>query len=123
MSPVYSPMASYSQVPVFRDSVPQPPTMTEKFNMKLFQSAGDSSDNSPIKYDERGPIRLADGSVYTGQWNGQQRHGYGRIEWEDGTSYEGQWVNDYASGHGTLIHASGDKYTGQWAHGMANGQG
>ena len=57
---------------------------------------------------------LQDGSVYTGDWKGQKRHGHGVCKFKDGTDYEGTWENDVYHGEGKLTHSAGHVYTGQF---------
>eukprot|EP00971_Amphidinium_carterae_P186131 3694804-Amphidinium_carterae.1 len=42
----------------------------------------------------------ASGGTYTGEWQGNVRHGRGVQVWPDGARYEGQWEEDKAHGHG-----------------------
>ena len=55
--------------------------------------------------------------IYTGQYSGTNRHGYGIQLWSDGAYYEGYWENDTPSGYGVLISAQGAVYFGKWSHG------
>merc|ERR1719443_511452 len=43
---------------------------------------------------------FASGAVYTGQWRGPHRHGFGRQMWQDGALYEGEWKDNQADGAG-----------------------
>lgn len=38
--------------------------------------------------------------VYTGEFQGRERHGYGTMVYEDGSEYEGQWRRGRRNGHG-----------------------
>ena len=46
----------------------------------------------------RGPVTLINQAVYTGQWLGDKRDGFGHIVWPDKSSYEGEWKNDKIHG-------------------------
>lgn len=94
----------------------------------------------------RPPHQFRSGAIYTGQWCGNQRHGFGRQVWPDGAQYEGCWSNSSACGlgrfkfpdgsvylghwrgnrfHGLGAHylADGSSYHGQWVHGSRDGVG
>ena len=47
-------------------------------------------------YDDGDEIETRDytyktGAVYSGQWKGGMRHGWGTMTWDDGAKYEGEW--------------------------------
>ena len=65
---------------------------------------------------KNGPINLASGGVYTGEWLGSLRDGFGTQQWPDGSRYEGYYKLDRACGYGKLYHADGDVYEGEWAN-------
>lgn len=69
------------------------------------------------------PYTFDSGAVYTGEWSGGMRHGYGRQTWPDGTTYEGQWSEGSASGSGRFVHRGGDVFEGQWRQNVASGLG
>jgi len=46
------------------------------------------------------PFTFKSGSVYNGEWNGNDREGIGTQTWPDGTKYEGNWKMNKANGHG-----------------------
>lgn len=58
--------------------------------------------------------RLADGSVFEGQFRGRDRHGWGKFTWATGGSYEGQFESNNMHGDGTYQWSDGSTYTGQW---------
>lgn len=62
-------------------------------------------------------------AVYTGEWKGGFRDGYGEQQWPDGARYEGEWRENRAHGKGQFVHVDGDVYDGQWANDKANGLG
>lgn len=70
-------------------------------------------------------IQLAEGQLYSGQWNGnsQTKEGYGLQVWPDGSKYEGLWSHNMASGYGRFILADGDMYQGNWVNDKAHGEG
>ena len=43
-------------------------------------------------------VILQSGAVYTGEWLGEAREGWGKQEWTDGSRYEGEWRADKANG-------------------------
>lgn len=48
-------------------------------------------------------IKLADGSIYTGQWKNGVKDGKGTQKWESGSCYEGGFVDDKFNGKVSLI--------------------
>jgi len=58
--------------------------------------------------------KLADGSVFEGQFRGKDRHGWGKFIWATGGSYEGQFDSNDMHGEGTYQWSDGSTYTGQW---------
>jgi len=42
----------------------------------------------------------ADGAVYIGQWEDNERHGSGRKTWPSGAWYEGEWQKGNIEGEG-----------------------
>ena len=81
----------------------------------------DSEDTS--SYDIRPAFEFACGGTYTGQWNGELRHGYGTQKWPDGSIYSGYWKNDKAHGEGSFHQMNGDVYVGRWKENMVHGHG
>lgn len=71
----------------------------------------------------RPPYHFRSGAVYTGQWLGNARHGFGVQRWPDGTRYEGQWASNQAEGRGRMKFANGDRYTGEWHANAFHGLG
>lgn len=59
-------------------------------------------------------ITLPNGGIYTGEWVGNARDGFGVQQWPDGSRYEGYYKQDRATGYGKLYHADGDTYEGDW---------
>jgi len=69
-------------------------------------------------------IRLADESLYTGQWNKKgHKHGRGICTYSDGSKYEGYHKNDEKNGKGRLIYNNGDVYEGNWVNDKCEGYG
>lgn len=64
-----------------------------------------------------------DGTTYDGQWDGNNRHGFGVCVRPDGTRYEGEWKSNKRHGLGVWIRPDGTKYEGEWANSKPNGQG
>lgn len=63
------------------------------------------------------------GSVYSGDWLGGFRHGYGKMLWPDGTYYEGMWNLGSAEGEGLLSYSNGNFSRGEFRHNKLNGSG
>ena len=63
------------------------------------------------------------GAVYTGEWKGGFRDGFGEQVWTDSAQYLGEWRENRAHGKGRFIHVDGDIYDGYWANDKANGMG
>lgn len=68
--------------------------------------------NTSNAVERRVPIKFKNGVIYSGEWKGDFRHGYGIQVWPDGAKYEGQWENGKASGKGMFVHVDGDVYNG-----------
>ena len=72
----------------------------------------------------RGPVRLADGSVYIGEWNDHgMPHGRGRMYYIEGGICDGEWNQGKLNGEGRYVSPMGDVYTGAWLAGQRHGRG
>jgi hypothetical protein len=60
---------------------------------------------------------------YTGQWQGDKRHGKGVMVWDDGDTYEGEFMFDKRHGRGKYTYTSGNVYEGMWADDKKHGEG
>lgn len=66
------------------------------------------------------------GDTYQGQWQRDQRHGHGRLDfgpaspWH-GDRYEGQWQANQFHGQGRYRWVHGDVYEGPWKEGQQTG--
>eukprot|EP00929_Paragymnodinium_shiwhaense_P077555 TRINITY_DN39948_c0_g2_i1.p1 TRINITY_DN39948_c0_g2~~TRINITY_DN39948_c0_g2_i1.p1 ORF type:complete len:439 (-),score=93.23 TRINITY_DN39948_c0_g2_i1:279-1595(-) len=78
-------------------------------------------EDAPLE--ERGEVELKDGSRYSGQWQGSQPCGQGRLWRPDSSCYEGYFVAGKAHGHGKFFTADGHCYEGQWMRDKAHGRG
>lgn len=67
--------------------------------------------------------RFTSGSVYTGQWRGNMRHGLGLQTWPDGASFHGCWRENRVHGTGRFVHADQDEFVGEWQNNTAQGKG
>ena len=76
-----------------------------------------------LKRSNKGPITLANGATYTGEWLGDERDGFGILVWPNGSVYEGQFKNNLAHGLGKITHKDGDSYEGDWINDKADGTG
>ncbi len=53
-------------------------------------------------------------SYYEGEWDGDNRHGNGKLVWKNGDSFDGIWANDKRAGKGVLRYANGKVERGIW---------
>lgn len=81
-----------------------------------------SLDAEPL-VEKRPEVALKDGSRYTGQWLGVERHGQGVLVSPEGWRYEGSFEDSQAHGVGFLLAADGTSYSGQWRSGERHGFG
>ncbi|XP_058476758.1 radial spoke head 10 homolog B [Solea solea] len=73
-----------------------------------------------------GTYQCADNGVkYTGQWNYSKRHGQGVMYFnEDKTSwYKGDWEKNNRVGYGVRRYPSGNVYFGEWKDNLKHGEG
>lgn len=73
--------------------------------------------------EKRPPYVFKTGAVYTGEWRGGFRDGWGEQTWPDGARFVGHWKENRAHGIGKFSHVDGDVYEGEWANDKANGRG
>lgn len=90
---------------------------------ELREMSIDMEESGETSSGPRPPHHFRSGAVYTGEWKGRARHGFGVQRWPDGTCYEGEWVNSAAEGRGRITFSNGDIYTGQWASSTLHGLG
>mmetsp|Transcript_71723 Transcript_71723/g.180973 ORF Transcript_71723/g.180973 Transcript_71723/m.180973 type:complete len:335 (-) Transcript_71723:93-1097(-) len=77
----------------------------------------------PLPEGTHSSITFRSGSVYSGQWRGHSRHGFGYQTWPDGSSYTGQWADNAACGLGIFTYRDGSAYVGQWQRNRFHGLG
>ena len=70
-----------------------------------------------------GTLRIYDGGIYIGEWNGGLRNGHGVYTSIDGAIYSGPWQNDRFEGRGILVSETNQVYTGDWKNGLRHGSG
>lgn len=58
--------------------------------------------------------------VYTGEWFGGFRHGFGECRWPDGCLYKGEWKWGFPFGKGTFVYFDNETYDGNWINPYAN---
>lgn len=84
--------------------------------------------NKDIIRDRNKPVfPFVGGSQYKGEWQNDQKEGFGIQVNPDKTKYEGEWQGNYYHGRGTLWIKKGKTYVriyvGNWAEGRKEGQG
>jgi hypothetical protein len=62
--------------------------------------------------EKRPAYTFKSGAIYTGEWVGNKRDGFGVQTWPDGAKYEGEWKNNKAQGKGKFWHVDGDVFEG-----------
>ncbi|CAE7366954.1 MORN3 [Symbiodinium sp. KB8] len=75
------------------------------------------------KHDRKAMKTGQRGAIY---WVGKQiiaEDGSKTGQVEKGASYQGEWDNNEKNGYGVQVFPNGQKYEGQWANGMRNGEG
>ena len=70
-----------------------------------------------------GKYRHADGGVYSGEWKGFSKHGFGSYTYPSGSIYSGEWKENVKEGFGTYRYATGGAYLGEWKKGNPSGMG
>lgn len=78
-----------------------------------------------------GTYPFRNGNRYEGQWDNNQRHGYGRMIYYVNTgrldsfveTYEGEWNRGKKQGSGRYIWSNGDIYEGEFFEGRREGRG
>ncbi len=59
-----------------------------------------------------------------GEWQENNRHGYGVMRYGSGNTYEGQWQLDHKHGFGVMIWRDMDEtYIGEWLDDLPHGYG
>jgi len=62
-----------------------------------------------------GIMSYRDGSVYTGNFEHDKRHGFGKCWYPDGLGvYTGFWANGKRNGLGKMVYSNGEVYHGEW---------
>lgn len=68
----------------------------------------------PSYREKRRLVTYKDGSMYTGEWRGGFRDGYGLMIYIDGSRYDGNWELGRPYGRGRFSMADGQEYNGMW---------
>ena len=72
-------------------------------------------------------FRIIEDTIYAGNYENNQKNGFGYLYWDDGSFYEGYFNNNEHEGLGKMIWKDNneiqDKYEGFWEHTKANGFG
>ncbi|UTW67598.1 phospholipid carrier-dependent glycosyltransferase [bacterium SCSIO 12643] len=58
---------------------------------------------------------------YTGEWENNERSGYGTFVWENGMTFAGNWKNNVRNGKGTLYFSDGRQLEGSWENDKLHG--
>lgn len=61
--------------------------------------------------------------IYDGEWQGECRHGHGRMLYKSKDLYDGQWKESKRSGSGQIDYQNGDSYSGYWEDDVKQGHG
>jgi hypothetical protein len=73
---------------------------------------------------EREPVKLDDGTIYSGEWNRDGKmHGIGTIITTDGSKITGAFQNGELNGQGRKIDSDGLMVEGEFKGGLPEGQG
>lgn len=80
-----------------------------------------SSQYQNIKYSYYSVTKFDD--IYVGQFEGNIRHGFGKLYYSNRSIYEGFWKNDKKHGNGVFMWKDGSKYCGQFKEGVFHGHG
>jgi len=97
---------------------------------KSYQSKMRVFNHDQIKHGA-GIYTYRNGNTYEGEWENNQRHGYGRMIYNAKAtaldfyieSYEGEWKRGNKSGWGRYIWNNGDRYEGEFVDGKREGRG
>ena len=93
-------------------------------NQRLEELGPLAPQTSPSNTLSMGPTRLANGSVFLGNWNKNgEPHGFGTMYSIDGGLSEGQWRKGRLHGVGRKIYPNGTVYVGEWQEGKRSGKG
>ena len=57
-----------------------------------------SRSGKPLEVETRDDVLFKNGAVYSGEWLGSMKCGFGIQKWPDGARYEGMWRENKACG-------------------------
>jgi hypothetical protein len=66
---------------------------------------------------------IEDGYTYFGEFDNNQKHGNGVLQWKDGIRYEGQFIRNQMSGYAIIKYSKNKVYKGQVNNGKMEGFG
>eukprot|EP00948_MAST-09A_sp_MAST-9A-sp1_P001227 g1227.t1 len=76
---------------------------------------------------EKGTYRWDPGTPleeeYTGEWDHDKRHGFGKYFYNNKSMYVGNWVNGKRQGEGVFKYSNGSQYNGSFLDDMRTGHG
>ena len=64
----------------------------------------------------------ASGNFYSGNFNEDERDGYGEMHWTDGSTYKGDWKRGIMHGKGKMILPSGEIKAGRFDNNVYYGK-
>lgn len=86
----------------------------KKNNQEIWPEASYSSNLKQTK---------EDGSIYSGDFCGTKRHGYGELTLLNKENYQGTWKDDKKDGYGVYTWPDGRRYYGGWYQDFRHGMG
>ncbi len=86
-------------------------------------SVYDGSIDILLRPHKQGTLTMANGDVYTGEFEHGIISGQGQILFANGDSYEGEFLDDQINGEGVYRLENGDVHTGEFVDGSLDGTG
>jgi hypothetical protein len=99
------------------------PPSTQIHSAGRMEDEYDGERNIAGQREGHGTMKLANGSVYEGEWKADQYDGRGVYTTHRGEVYDGEYRSGVMEGHGSYLFANGDFYEGQYKSGLMHGHG